>query len=154
MTTATTPRMTRSLPAEHRGTLMTLAREASVPQGTRLFDEGGRADRFWIVRTGTVALDVRVPGRRPAVIETLGFGDLVGCSWLFPPHVWHMGAEAVTPVRAWEFDARAVRDLCRSDPRLGEAVGRWVGLVLAHRLHAARTRLLDLYAPYGSGIPR
>ncbi|MER5296135.1 regulator [Streptomyces pharetrae] len=132
---------------------MTLAGAARGPPGPRVSAVGGGAPRFWIARPGRVALDVRVPGRRPAVIETLGFGDLVGCSWLFPPHVWHMGAEAVTPVRAWEFDARAVRDLCRSDPRLGEAVGRWVGLVLAHRLHAARTRLLDLYAPYGSGIP-
>ncbi|MFI9342086.1 Crp/Fnr family transcriptional regulator [Streptomyces sp. NPDC052773] len=153
MTTTTTPRLTRSLPAEHRGTLMALAREVSIPQGSRLFDEGGRADRFWIVRTGTVALDVRVPGRRPAVIATLGFGDLVGWSWLFSPRVWHMGAEAVTPVRAWEFDAGAVRELFRADPRFAEAVARWVGLVLSHRLHAARVRLLELYAPHGSGIP-
>lgn len=27
----------------------------------------------------------------------------------------------------------------------------WVGDVLAHRLRSARTRLLDLYAPHGSG---
>ncbi|MER6347875.1 Crp/Fnr family transcriptional regulator [Streptomyces sp. NPDC001595] len=153
MTTMTTPRLTRSLPTEHRGMLMTLAREVVIPQGSRLFEEGGRADRFWIVRTGTVALDARVPGRRPAVIETLGFGDLVGCSWLFPPHVWQLGAEAVTPVRAWEFDAEAVRELCHREPALGEAVAHWVGRALAHRLHTSRARLLDLYAPYGSGIP-
>ncbi|CAL9340068.1 hypothetical protein SUDANB105_00251 [Streptomyces sp. enrichment culture] len=151
MTTTTTPRMNRALPTEHRGTLMSVARGVTIPQGARLFEEGGRADRFWIVRTGTVALDLHVPGRRPAVIETLGFGDLVGCSWLYPPHVWQLGAEAATPVRAWEFDAEAVRALCRTEPGMGEAVARWVGLVLAHRLYAARTRLLDLYAPYGSG---
>ena len=27
----------------------------------------------------------------------------------------------------------------------------WVGRVVAQRLHATRVRLLDLYAPYGSG---
>ncbi len=143
--------MLRALPAEYRLRLMRLAQEVSFPQGARLFEEGGRADRFWIVRTGTVELDVHVPGRRAAVVESLGHDELVGWSWLFGPHAWHMGAEAVTPVRAYEFDAVAVRSMCRNDSALGGAVAQWVGDVLAHRLRSARVRLLDLYAPYGSG---
>ena len=133
---------------------MRVAREVSFPQGTRLFHEGGHADRFWIIRTGTVELDMRVPGRRAAVIESLHHNDLVGWSWLFTPHTWHLGAEAATPVRAFEFDAVAVREMCEEDPAFGESVARWVGEVVAHRLRAARTRLLDLYAPYGSGSMR
>ncbi|MFK0156142.1 Crp/Fnr family transcriptional regulator [Streptomyces sp. NPDC090493] len=140
-----------SLPVEYRERLMQAAREVSFAPGTRLFQEGGRADRFWIVRTGRIALDMHVPGRRAAVIEDLGHNELVGWSWLFGPHVWHLGATATTPVRAWEFDAETVRSLCRTDPDLGNAVSQWVGEVLAHRLRAARTRLLDLYAPYGAG---
>ncbi|MDX3672270.1 Crp/Fnr family transcriptional regulator [Streptomyces europaeiscabiei] len=146
-----TPSMLRTLTAEHRQRLMRQARDVSVPQGTRLFEEGGRADRFWIIRTGTVELDMRVPGRRAAVIERLGHNELVGWSWLFPPHAWQMGAEATTPVRAYEFNAVAVRSMCRDDPALGNDVSQWVGRVLAHRLRSARTRLLDLYAPYGAG---
>ncbi|MEV7069311.1 cyclic nucleotide-binding domain-containing protein [Streptomyces sp. NPDC091972] len=151
MITTPTPSMLRALPAEHRHRLMRMAREVSFPQGTRLFEEGSRADRFWIIRTGTVELDMRVPGRRPAVIETLRHNELVGWSWLFTPHTWHLGAEATSPVRAYEFDATAVRLMCREDPAMGSAVAQWVGDVLAHRLHSARIRLLDLYAPYGSG---
>jgi CRP-like cAMP-binding protein len=151
MSTTPTPTMLRALPSEHRERLMHLAREVSFPQGTRLFEEGARADRFWIIRSGRVELDMHVPGRRAAVIENLGHDELVGWSWLFAPYVWHLGAEATTPVRAYEFDAVAVRSMCRDDPALGNAVGQWVGQVLAHRLHASRTRLLDLYAPYGAG---
>ncbi|MBE4733548.1 cyclic nucleotide-binding domain-containing protein [Streptomyces caniscabiei] len=151
MITTPTPSMLRALPAEHRQRLMRVAREVAFPQGTRLFEEGSRADRFWIIRTGSVELDMRVPGRRPAVIESLRHNELVGWSWLFPPHVWHLGAEATTPVRAYEFDATAVRLMCQEDPAMGRAVGLWVGEVLAHRLQAARSRLLDLYAPYGAG---
>ncbi|WP_372351276.1 Crp/Fnr family transcriptional regulator [Streptomyces sp. KL116D] len=154
MMATSTPRMGQALPAVHRERLMRLARQVNFSSGTRLFEEGGHADRFWIVRTGTVALDMYVPGRRPAVIETLGFGELVGWSWLFEPHVWQLGAEAATPVRALEFDAAGVRELCGTDAALGREVGLWVGKVLAHRLLAARTRLLDLYAPHGSGLPR
>ncbi|MFJ8114146.1 cyclic nucleotide-binding domain-containing protein [Streptomyces sp. NPDC096132] len=148
---ASTPSMLRSLSVEHRERLMRIAREVSIPQGTRLFEEGARADRFWIVRTGTIELDMRVPGRKAAVIENLGHNELVGWSWLFTPHVWHLGAEATTPVRAYEFDATAVRLMCADDPALGSDVTRWVGEVLAHRLRSSRTRLLDLYAPYGAG---
>ncbi|WP_413759846.1 cyclic nucleotide-binding domain-containing protein [Streptomyces sp. MMBL 11-3] len=154
MSPSVTSSMLRALPAPHWQRLMDLAREVSFEPGARLFEEGGRADRFWIVRTGTVALDMRVPGRRRAVIEVLGHNQLVGWSWLFGPHVWHMGAEATTPVRAYEFDAATVRTLCRDDPVFGTRVTEWVGGVLARRLRSARTRLLDLYAPYGSGTPR
>ncbi|MEU6371447.1 cyclic nucleotide-binding domain-containing protein [Streptomyces sp. NPDC046931] len=149
MTSGTT--MTAALPAEHRERLMQIASEVSFPEGTRLFEEGRHADRFWIVRTGSVALDLHVPGRRSAVIESLGHGELVGWSWHFTPHVWQLGAEAVTPVRAYEFDAVTVRAMCDADAEFGRAIATWIGRVLAHRLHAARTRLLDLYAPYGSG---
>ncbi|MFF4350059.1 Crp/Fnr family transcriptional regulator [Streptomyces sp. NPDC001530] len=146
-----TPSMLRALPAEHWQRLMRTAREVSFPQGTRLFKEGARADRFWIIRTGTIDLDMHVPGRRAAVIQTLGHNELVGWSWLFAPHVWHLGAETTTPVRAYEFDAATVRAMCQEDQALGQAVAQWVGDVLAHRLRSTRTRLLDLYAPYGAG---
>ncbi|MFG2309217.1 cyclic nucleotide-binding domain-containing protein [Streptomyces sp. NPDC048566] len=154
MNASPTTTMLRALPVDHRERLLRLAREVSFPEGTRLFEEGRRADRFWIIRTGTVALDLRVPGRRPAVIEILGHNELVGWSWLFAPHTWHLGAEATTPVRAWEFDADEVRALARTDPEFGMAVAEWAGGIVAHRLQSARTRLLDLYAPYGSGDAR
>lgn len=96
-------------------------------------------------------LDLHVPGRRSPLVERLGPGDLLGWSWLFPPYVWHLGAETLSPVRATEFDAEAVRRLCREDPELGHALVLGCAEVIAHRLTSARTRLLDLYAPYGSG---
>ncbi|KAB7833971.1 cyclic nucleotide-binding domain-containing protein, partial [Streptomyces mobaraensis] len=63
-----------ALPDGPREQLTELGREVSFDAGTRLFEEGGRADRFWILRTGNVNLDIHVPGRRPAVVETLGPG--------------------------------------------------------------------------------
>ncbi|MER6529673.1 cyclic nucleotide-binding domain-containing protein [Streptomyces sp. NPDC001508] len=149
MTSATT--LNAALAAEHRERLMRIAREVSFEAGTRLFEEGRRADRLWIVRTGTVALDLHVPGRRAAVVESLGPGELVGWSWHFPPYLWQLGAEAASPVRAYEFDAGTVRSMCAQDAEFGRAVAVWVGRVVAQRLHASRVRLLDLYAPYGSG---
>jgi len=140
-TGAAGPRMTGMLPAEYRGRLMSMARDVGLPQGIRLFGEGERADHFWIVRSGTVALDLRVPGVGRSVTEPLGFGDLVGWSWLTPPYVWQAGAETVTSVRAHEFDAAAVRQMCGADPAMGSAIARWVGRVVDHRLRSAGKRL-------------
>ena len=151
MNASATTSMPRALTAEHRQRLMRIAREVAFPEGTRLFEEGGRADRFWIIRTGTVDLDMRVPGRRAAGIDSLGHNELVGWSWLFPPYTWHLGAETASPLRAFEFDANAVREICQEDPEFGRTIARWVGEVVAHRLQAARIRLLDLYGPHGSG---
>ncbi|GHF53306.1 hypothetical protein GCM10010218_38450 [Streptomyces mashuensis] len=142
-----------AIPEGPRERLMGLSREVSFDAGTRIFEEGGRADRFWIIRTGNVALDLHVPGRRAAVVETLGPGRMLGWSWLCPPHQWHMGAEATSPVRAWEFTASEVRELCERDHELDHALLIYVVEVIGRRLRAARTRLLDLYGPYGSGAP-
>ncbi|MFG3496529.1 Crp/Fnr family transcriptional regulator [Streptomyces sp. NPDC047928] len=146
----TTAPKVNALPVPHRERLMSLAREVAFQPGHRLFDEHQPADRFWVVRTGAVTLDAQVPGHRAAVIEMLGHGELVGLSWMFAPYEWELGAEAMSLVRAYEFDASTVRALCESDPRFGVAVTQWVGQILSHRLQATRTRLLDLYAPHAN----
>ncbi len=150
MSTPSPIRVAAVLSAEHRGRLMSYAREVNFPEGTRIFEEGGRAESFWIVRSGTVTLEVPLPSgghRGAAPVESLGPGELVGWSWLFPPYTWQLSAEAMTPVRAYEFDGAAVRMLMDADPAFGSAIGHWVGRILAVRLQQTRNRLLDLYAP-------
>ncbi|MEU7642588.1 MULTISPECIES: Crp/Fnr family transcriptional regulator [unclassified Streptomyces] len=138
------------LPGAHRDRLLALGREVSFPAGTRIFDEGDAADRFWAIRSGTVALDMYEPGRGTAVVETLGPGELLGWSWLFEPYRWHLGAQTRAPVTAYEFDAEQVRGEIDADPAFGLAVTRCVAAVaIGRRLRACRTRLLDLYGPPG-----
>ncbi|MDF6040687.1 cyclic nucleotide-binding domain-containing protein [Streptomyces sp. JH14] len=153
MSTPSPTRITRALPTEYRARLMKQAREVNFAEGTRLFDEGGAADRFWIVRSGSVTLDMPVPGRPAVVIESLGPGELVGWSWMFRPYTWQLSAEAMTPIRTHEFDATAVRMMMDADPAFGLAVANWVAQILAHRLQTTRVRLLDVYAPRSSGSP-
>ncbi|MER5776244.1 cyclic nucleotide-binding domain-containing protein [Streptomyces sp. NPDC002039] len=147
MSTPSPIRIAAVLSTEHRGRLMSHAREVNFPENARIFDEGTRADSFWIVRSGTVTLEIPVPGRRPTPVQSLGPGELVGWSWLFPPYTWQLSAEAMTPVRAYEFDGTTIRMLMDADPAFGSSVGHWVGRVLAIRLQQTRTRLIDLYAP-------
>ncbi|GGX00996.1 hypothetical protein GCM10010297_23230 [Streptomyces malachitofuscus] len=138
-----------ALPPPQRERLMALAREVSFPEDSRIFEAGGTADRFWVIRSGAVSLDQQVTELHRVTVAGLGAGDLLGWSWLFPPYEWDFGAVAFSPVRAYEFDAAAVLRLCEEDPELGLMLVRKVAEVLAHRLETTRGKLLEQYS-----IPR
>lgn len=69
MSSPASPRLTTALSAEPRDRLMSCGRPVDLPEGTRLFEEGDPAQRFRILRTGTVTFDFAVPGTQPAVID-------------------------------------------------------------------------------------
>jgi CRP/FNR family transcriptional regulator, cyclic AMP receptor protein len=139
------------LPARFVEELSQHATWSRWPAEHRLFQEGGVADRFWLIQSGTVALDVHVPGRGDVVVESLGPGQVLGWSWLFPPYEWHFGATVGEPTEAIELDGPAIRTLCDAQPELGYDLCRRFMHVLLDRLQATRVRLLDLY---GSPLER
>ncbi|QNP68452.1 cyclic nucleotide-binding domain-containing protein [Streptomyces roseirectus] len=143
MTRAT--KLLTALAPPQRERLMSLAQEVSFPEDTRIFEAGGHADRFWVVRSGAVSLDQQVTPQQRVTVASLGAGDLLGWSWLFPPYEWDFGAEAFSPVRAYEFEAGPVLRLCEEDPALGMALVRLVAEILAHRLELTRGRLLEAH---------
>jgi CRP/FNR family transcriptional regulator, cyclic AMP receptor protein len=114
-------------------------------QGRMLFREGDAADTFYLVRHGTVALELFVPARGSAVIETIEPGEVIGWSWLFPPYRWHFDARALSQVRATAFDGACLRAKCDADPALGYDLMSRFAQVLIERLQWTRLRLLDVY---------
>jgi CRP/FNR family cyclic AMP-dependent transcriptional regulator len=118
------------------------AHRAPFRPGTRMFEENGRAERFWLLREGHVDLDIRVPGDT-VVIETLGPGTVLGWSWMFSPYRWHFGAVTVGPVLAIALDGPGVRGLCDGDPALGHELTKRFMAVVVERMQATRIRLLQ-----------
>ncbi|MFI5911795.1 cyclic nucleotide-binding domain-containing protein [Dactylosporangium sp. NPDC051541] len=123
------------------------AHRAPFRAGTRIFEEHGRAERFWLIREGRVDLDTRTPG--PIVVETLGPGAVLGWSWLFSPYRWHFGAVAVDPVLAIELDGPGVRSLCAAEPALGLELTRRFMAVVVERLQSTRMVLTVAVRPDG-----
>ncbi|MGW7456294.1 hypothetical protein [Streptomyces sp. NPDC054797] len=70
-----------------------------------------------------------------------------------PPYAGHLGTCTTHPVHALEFGAQAVRALCDEDSAVDRAVSIAVAAVIARRPASARARILDLFAPHGSGEP-
>ena len=128
--------------ADHLGLLADAVRDVSFPARYRFFEDGGNATRFWLIQAGHVSLDLHVPGEGPVVIESIGMGELLGWSWLFPPYKWAFGAVAASAVEAFEFDAPLVRECCAADSELGYELNQRVARVLAKRLQATRIRLI------------
>jgi CRP-like cAMP-binding protein len=135
------------MPGDQLDALATAASEVMFPAGHRLFAEGDNADKFWLIQSGYVAVDMLVPGEGEVVIGRVGLGGLVGWSWLVPPYRWAFGAVSVTEVKAFQFDAGAVRDLCAADPELRDELTSRLFQVVAGRLLDTRTRLMT-----GSGV--
>jgi CRP/FNR family cyclic AMP-dependent transcriptional regulator len=121
-----------------------------VEAGSYLLREGDAADRFFLIRQGSVALEVHAPGRGSIVIETLDAGDVVGWSWLFAPYRWQLDARAMEACRLIAFDGACLRGKCDADHELGYQLMRRFADHLVQRLQATRLQLLDVYGHAGT----
>lgn len=126
-------------------------RNVRFSAGEFIFREGEPADRFYILRAGRVALETHAPDRGTLVVDTVGEGEILGVSWLYPPYRWQFDARALELTRAVSLDATCVRDKCEQDPRLGYELMKRVAGVLRRRMQSARVRLLDLYGHARTG---
>jgi CRP-like cAMP-binding protein len=117
----------------------------SFNAGQYLLREGEPANRFYVIRHGSVAVETYAPQRGPLMIETLHDDDLLGWSWLVPPYRTELDARALETVRTIAFDGACLRGKCDADPALGYALMQRFAVVLAERLQATRLRLLDVY---------
>ncbi len=119
---------------------------ARFAAGELLVREGDPADLFYLLRAGSVAIELDAPGSGPLLIETLGAGDVVGWAWLFDPYRWAFDARAREPVGAVAFDGACLRGKCEADHELGYELMRRFAASLTEDLQATRLQLLDVYS--------
>jgi len=108
--------------------------------------EGEFANRFYLIESGRVVLDSGAGSGKPLVIETIGPGDLLGWSWMFPPYVWQFTARAVEPTTAIFFYGTILREYCEKDHSLGYELFKRMSVVMMKRLQAARRQMLSFQA--------
>ncbi len=121
------------------------ARNVHLPEGSFVLRAGEPADTFYAVRHGRVAIELRAPAGGPVVLDSAHDGDIVGWSWLIPPHRWKFDARTTEPTSLVAFDGACLRRKGEQDPALAYALLLRVAQVMDRRLQSARIRLLDLY---------
>jgi CRP/FNR family transcriptional regulator, cyclic AMP receptor protein len=139
------------LTPEHLALIAGCAANKRFAAGEYLFHEGAPAERFFLIRRGSVALEVDAPGRGALVIETLHQGDVAGWSWLFEPYRWELDARASEPTGVVSFDGLCLRGKCEIDHELGYQLMRRFAASLTERLQATRLQLLDVYGHARAG---
>jgi len=126
--------------------LVSLATIRECRAGTVLFREGEVADSIAVVASGTVALEMRFPGRGSVRLLTVGRGELLGWTALLGGGAATATAIAQTDVRLVAFAGGDLADLCDRDHEVGFQVMRRLAWAVSRRLTATRLQLLDLYS--------
>ena len=110
--------------------------------GDVILHEGEVANRFYLIESGRIVLEAdRDPGDR-IILETVGPGELLGWSWLFPPYTWQFTARAVEPTDAIFFYGTILREYCERDHSLGYELFKRMGAIMIKRLQSARRRMV------------
>jgi CRP/FNR family transcriptional regulator, cyclic AMP receptor protein len=125
--------------------IASVAQVQGIPAGTALFRQGETLPYIFVVVEGSVALELRVPGRGATRIHTIGPGELIGWSPLLSELPMTATARALLPTRVVAINAAQVLALCHHDPQFGFTLMQRTAQALATRLDATRLQLLDVY---------
>ena len=127
--------------------LSALAFEVNFAEGQWIFRESDVGEFVYLIKEGQVALSISVPGQGRKSILTLGPGQILGWSSLFPSGRKTANARTVTPTQTLAFNASQLREAMDEDRDLGCALLWAIADVIAGRLRATRLQLLDIFAP-------
>jgi CRP-like cAMP-binding protein len=119
------------------------AREKQFDAGEIIFREGDPANRFYLIESGRVALESTSAGCGMVHVQTLGAGDALGWSWLFPPFVWHFQARATEPTHTLCCDGGHLLVTAEENPAFGYDLMKRVTQILIHRLQVTRNRFVQ-----------
>jgi len=111
--------------------------------GEFLLREGRVADEMFALLEGKVALEVFAADRRRITVQTVGPGEVLGWSWLAPPHRWTLDAIAVKTTRAIVIEAPALLARFSAEPAEGYEFLLRLVPVLAGRIQAMEMQLLE-----------
>jgi CRP/FNR family transcriptional regulator, cyclic AMP receptor protein len=107
--------------------------------------EGTSAEILYVVLEGKVALEIGAADRPRLTVQTVGPGEVLGWSWLVPPHHWRFDARALKPTRAIALDGGVLRHTMSSHPAWGYQFMVRFMPILAERLENTRIQLLDIH---------
>jgi CRP-like cAMP-binding protein len=120
------------------------AMPVSFKKGQTILSEGDLANRFYLIESGKVVLESEDSLGKRVTIETIGAGDLLGWSWMFPPYVWHFTARAIEPTKAIFFYGTILREYCERDHSLGYELFKRMAPVMLKRLQRSRRQVLAM----------
>jgi CRP/FNR family cyclic AMP-dependent transcriptional regulator len=136
----------KGLKPEHLQVLVDNAMRMHYQPGDFIFYEGDPANRFYLIEKGKVLLEAHPRDEVHVPVQTIGAGDVLGWSWLFPPYHWHFDARALEPTTAIFIYGTRLREACEQDHDFGYDLMKRMTQVVMKRLQATRKQLLAAHA--------
>jgi CRP/FNR family transcriptional regulator, cyclic AMP receptor protein len=128
----------------HLALLTDCAIAAHFKKGQTILRKGEFAKGFYLIESGEVVLESGEESGQPVVVDTIGPGNALGWSWMFPPYVWRFTARAVEHIDAIFFYGTTLREYCEKDHSLGYELLKRTTRVMLRRLQATRGRMLSI----------
>lgn len=135
----------KDLRPEYLDIIVGCASNVSFKEGEMILREGEEANNFYLIRHGRVAIDIPATKQRSITIQTIQDNDILGWSWLIPPHRYRFNARAVENTRATALDGKCLREKCEKNHDLGYELLKRLASVFTQRLEMARMQLLNMY---------
>lgn len=132
------------LAPEHAAFIVSCTKNMRFRPGELLLREGEREDVLYLIRQGSVSIEMPRAAGEAITIETVGAGDVLGVS-LLTPHAAHLDCRARETVVAFAIDKACLRAKMDEDPRLGYAISMQLLDRVYTRLNRARLQHLDVY---------
>lgn len=135
----------KDLKEEHLSLIVGCAKNVVFESGDLILEEGKPADNFYLILDGLVAIEVQRDNNNPITIQTISDGDILGWSWLIPPHNNRFNCRAIKPTNTIAFDGKCLRYKCEENHNLGYDLLKRLARFFVQRLEATRLQLINLY---------
>ena len=120
-----------------------------IKKGQILFLQGEHADKFYVVRSGRISIQMPAIMGPTLEIQTVDEDQVLGWSWLISPYRWNFQTKAEEDSELLQFDGTAILARCEQEPKFGyELLKKFAGL-MSVRLNAARLKMMDEWNPVG-----
>ena len=120
-----------------------------IKKGQILFLQGEHADKFYVVRSGRISIQMPAIMGPALEIQAVDEDQVLGWSWLISPYQWNFQTKAEEDSELLQFDGAAILARCEQEPKFGyELLKKFAGL-MSVRLNAARQKMMDEWNPVG-----
>lgn len=117
------------------------AEEVVLEAGSQVYRHGDRADFFYVVREGAVALRGERPDGLGLHVDEVGPGEIFGACICFGRDNYTLSTRCEARTRLLRIRADALKNLLDADPRLGYTIQAYISGVYFRRYIETVTKL-------------
>ena len=128
---------------------MRVSSTREIKKGQILFRQGENADKFYVVRSGRISIQMPAIMGPALEIQTLGKDQVLGWSWLISPYKWNFQTKAEEDSELLQFDGTAILARCEQEPKFGYELLKRFTALMSVGLNAARLKMMEEWNPEG-----